>query len=322
MSVQDTTKQTSFLKHMLGETVCNAIDDNDITEIMLNPDSKLWLESRKKGKFLAGEIESVRALNFLNQLASIKNLYLNEKQPILETTLPFNEERIEAEIPPIVLTPSFTIRKRANEVYPLIDYLKQGIITKAQFDFICEAIIKRKNILLAGDPGSGKTTFANAIINKMKELCDNSQRILILEDTPEIQCDMPNKVNLYTSKYVSMNDLLRVAMRSRPERILVGEVRDKAALDMLKCWNTGCPGGIATCHANSTEAAILRISSLAQEANVPAPLSLIAETVHVVVNIVSDTSHPKGRVVRRVSELTNFDGNNFKFNHIGEKQCL
>jgi type IV secretion system protein VirB11 len=319
MNVENMERKTEFLKKMLGEVICSAFEDDDITEIMLNPDGLIWLESRTNGKFQKGSLSVFNARSFLNQVASLSNLFLNEKEPILETKISyFNNARIEAEIPPLVENPSFTIRKPPKHVYELETYVEQEILKKKHFEFICEALKKRSNILVVGDPGSGKTTFTNACIAKIRQVDDINQRILILEDTSELQCEMPNKVNLLTSKYVDMNGLLRVAMRSRPDRILVGEVRDKAALDMLKCWNTGCPGGIATTHANSTEAAILRILSLAQEANVPPPISLVAETIHVIVNIVSDPTHPKKRVVRQVSELSGFDGNNFKFNHIGD----
>lgn len=319
MEQQKRDKQISFLKRMLGEVICNSLDDDDVTEIMLNPDGSIWLESRKQGMYRAGEMSEFHAKNFLCQLASLKDLYLNEKEPVIETTLPFNNERIEGVLPPVTPKPKFTIRKPAKFVYSLESYVENKIMTEAQYNYICKALYGRSNILICGGPGTGKTTALNSMTKKMVEICESNQRVLVLEDTPEIQCLMPNLVELRTSKHINMTDLLRVAMRSRPDRILVGEVRDKAALDMLKSWNTGCPGGIATVHANSTEAAMLRISSLAQEANIPPPNHLIAETIDVVINIVREPSHPCGRRVKQVSELLSFEGDKFHFNHVGEQ---
>lgn len=301
-----------FLKNMLGKNICAALENDDITEIMVNPDGFVWLESRKEGIYRDSELHEDAAQNFLLQLANLRNLYLNFENPYIETILPFNRERIEGTISPITDRASFTIRKPAKFVYSLEDYLQRKIINQAQFDFISESLVGRKNILVSGGPGTGKTTLTNAIIKKMSEICDASQRILILEDTSEINCEMKNAVSMLTNENISMGTLLRIAMRSRPDRILVGEVRDSAALDLLKSWNTGCPGGIATIHANSDESSLLRLLSLAQEANVPPPYDLIAETIDVLVSIVRDHNHPSGRVVKAVSEMVCYDGKKFQ----------
>ncbi len=305
-----------FLKKMLGKTICAALENDDITEIMVNPDGGVWFESKSKGMFRDSVLGEFEAQNFLLQLARLRDLFLNFESPYIETLLPFNRERLEGTIFPITSRATFTIRKPAKFVYPLEDYLRQSIITASQFDTLCEALIARKNILVSGGPGTGKTTLTNAIVKKMSEICDSSQRILLLEDTSEINCDMPNVLSMVTSQQVSMTTLLKIAMRSRPDRILVGEVRDAAALDLLKAWNTGCPGGIATIHANSTESSVLRLLSLAEEANVPAPYYLVAETVNILVNIVRNPKHPAGREVKCISELKGFDGKEFQFQQI------
>lgn len=302
-----------FLRKMLGKNICHALENEDITEIIANPDGSVWFESRIRGMYRDSEIGEFEAQNFLLQLARLRDLYLNFENPYLETLLPFNRERIEGTIAPITERAAFTIRKPAKWVYPLEDYLAQKIISQSQYDYISEALIQRKNILVSGGPGTGKTTLSNAIVKRMSEICDPSQRILLLEDTSEIRCEMPNVLAMLTSQHVSMTTLLKIAMRSRPDRILVGEVRDAAALDLLKAWNTGCPGGIATIHANSTEASVLRLLSLAQEANVPAPYDLVAETVHVLINVVRNPKHPAGREVKAISTIKNFHQNQFEF---------
>lgn len=308
--------KVDFLKKMLGKKICAALDDDDIIEIMANPDGSVWFESREKGIFKDSGIGEFEAQNFLLQLARFNDLYINFENPYLETLLPFNKERIEGTIAPITDRASFTIRKPAKFVYSLEDYLDKKIISKAQHECICEALVARKNIIISGGPGTGKTTLTNAIIKKMSEICDESQRILILEDTRELKCEMPNVLSMLTSQSVSMTQLLKISMRSRPDRILVGEVRDGAALDLLKSWNTGCPGGIATIHANSSESSILRLLSLAQEANVPPPNELIVETIDLLININRNPKHKAGREVRGISELIGFNGKDFEFKKI------
>ena len=297
-----------FLREMLGAVICSALDNDQVTEVMANPDGTIWLEDRKKGVYQAGNIHPVNAKNFLMQLADYHNQYLTVENPVLEVVLPFAGERLEGTIPPITSAAAFTIRKKAKIVFSLANYLDENIISPAQIAFIKIAIRQRKNMLISGGPGTGKTTLTNAIVAEMATLCESSQRILVLEDINEIQCTMSNVYPMLTSAHMDMRGLLRIAMRSRPDRILVGEVRDAAALDLLKAWNTGCPGGIATLHANSAEASIVRLLSLAEEANVPPPKQLVAETVDVLINIVRDGCHPSGRIVKDIvsvnSDLT------------------
>lgn len=306
----------SKLKYDAGDTVLDALADDDITEIMLNPDGLLWCESRTKGKYEAGTIPAFQAKNFLHTVSGMQGLYITEEYPILETELPLDGSRLEGILPPVTENPSFTIRKRAKSVYTFEDYLTKGILNQQQANAISQAIIDRKNILVCGGPGTGKTTFTNACIYELTKLCDPTQRIVVLEDVPELQCTAKNTLNLRTAKNVDMSELLRVTLRSRPDRILVGEVRNKSMLDLLKAWNTGCPGGLATVHANNTRAAVQRCCDLAMEANVPKPISLICETIDILVSIVADPSHPAGRVVKEVTELSGHNGHEFIFQQL------
>ena len=291
-----------------------ALQDDLINEIMLNPDGQLWVEHVKNGMYPVGEMNHGHAVNFIRTVAGLHGLVVQENHPILETELPLDLSRFEATIPPVTRNASFTIRKKAKKIYSLDEYVESGILNAEQAEMIRAAIVSRKNILVCGGPGTGKTTFTNACIAELVKLCDPNQRIIILEDVPELQCAAKNTLSMCTSKNVDLSDLLRVTLRSRPDRILVGEVRNKAMLDLLKAWNTGSPGGIATVHANGVDAAIQRCSDLAQEAGVPSPDHLILETVNIIVAIERCVGGA-GRVVKEDAELTGFSKENgFIFN--------
>jgi type IV secretion system protein VirB11 len=194
-------------------------------------------------------------------------------------------ERFTAQIPPIVSAPSFTIRKKSEVIFKLEDYVATNRLTENQAKKLKDLIRNRKNILVSGGPGSGKTTVTNALVIEAVEY-DKNQRFLILEDLPELQCEAQNKVAMLTSDDVNMTGLLRAAMRMRPDRILIGEVRGREALDMLKAWNTGCPGGICTVHANGASEAIQRILDLAMEAGlIVPPIQLVSQTIDAIVSV-------------------------------------
>ena len=302
----------SLLKSEAGPEILSALADNDINEIMLNPDGVLWVEHKDQGMIVIGERTKHKAESFIRAVAGNQNLEVNERTPILETELAIDGSRFEATLPPVTRNPAFTIRKKAHLIYRFSDYVAAGIATVDQVHVIRDAIKDRKNILVCGGPGTGKTTFTNACIAELVEVCDPTQRIITLEDVPELQCSAKNTYSMYTTDEVDLSRLLRVSLRSRPDRILVGEVRDKSMLDLLKAWNTGSPGGIATVHANGAEAAIQRCSDLAQEANVPPPISLIVETVNIVVAIQRIQGKP-GRRIKEIVAVTGHNGVNYQF---------
>jgi type IV secretion system protein VirB11 len=237
---------------------------------------------------------------------------VNPENPILECELPLDGSRFEALIPPLVSQPTFTIRKKALLIFTLQDYVDKGIITPAQKETIEEAVRNRENILVAGGTGSGKTTLANAILHAVSVLTPE-HRIVVIEDTLELQCSAPNAVFLRTSISTDMTRLLRATMRLRPDRIVVGEVRDGAALALLKAWNTGHPGGAGTVHANSAEAALVRVDQLIQEAGVPPVPELIAEAVNVVVFIKRTST---GRIVDEIVRVTGFESGRFVVDNV------
>jgi type IV secretion system protein VirB11 len=227
---------------------------------------------------------------------------VNYHHPKVEGELPGDGSRVEGVIPPIVPHPVFNIRKKASSVYPLEQYIMEGRATNEDIGLLREAILSRKNVLVVGGTGTGKTTFVNAIINEMK-LLTPQHRLIILEDTPELQCTMDNFIPMRTNSDVSMQELLKITMRQRPDRIIIGEVRGKEALDMLKAWNTGHPGGVCTVHANDARAGLLRIEQLISEVSETPMRDLVAEAIDMVVFLVRDP-----QIGPKVSELISVEG--------------
>jgi type IV secretion system protein VirB11 len=154
--------------------------------------------------------------------------------------------------------------------------------------------------LVVGGTQSGKTTLANGLLHELSTAIGSTQRVLMIEETRELRCSVPNHIALRTTETVDMTRLVRTALRLRPDRIIVGEVRGAEALAMLKAWNTGHPGGIATVHANDARAGLIRLEQLVQEANVPPQPALIAEAVDLIVVIVRT---PTGRKITEIARV-------------------
>jgi type IV secretion system protein VirB11 len=197
--------------------------------------------------------------------------------PRISAELPVHGERFEGLLPPIVAAPTFAIRKPAVAIFTLTDYVKAGIVTAGQAEFLRDAVAQRRNILVAGGTSTGKTTFVNALLAEV-----TADRVILIEDTRELKCSAPNLVALRTKDGVaSLRDLVRSSLRLRPDRIPVGEVRGAEALELLKAWGTGHPG-IGTIHAGSATGALHRLEQLIQEVVVTVPRALIAEAINVI----------------------------------------
>ncbi len=302
-------RQIEALKRNIGADIMELLENPAVIEIMLNPDGMLWSDEIGAGMRQIGAIDAVRSLSIVNSVAALLGDVVTQDKPILECELPLDGSRFEALISPLVRQPTFTIRKKALLIFTLDNYVTNGIMTKYQKKTIEQAVINRENILVAGSTGSGKTTLANAILHSVSEL-DVDHRIVIIEDTLELQCSAPNTVFLRTSENTDMTRLLRATMRLRPDRIVVGEVRDGAALALLKAWNTGHPGGVGTVHSNSAEASLIRIGQLIQETGVPAQPELIAEAINVVIFIKRTAT---GRVVDEIIRVSGYEYENGKF---------
>ena len=290
------------LRREMGDDIRHAMDDSSVIEIMLNPDGMVWIDKIGSGMEFLCDMSPVQSLQMLGTVAHMLGTVINYHHPIVEGELPGDGSRVEGVIPPIVPNPTFNIRKKASAIFSLAEYIKSGRASDEDIRILCEAISARKNILVVGGTGTGKTTFVNAIINEMKTLTPH-HRLLILEDTLELQCSMDNFVSMRTSSDKSMQDLLKITMRQRPDRIIIGEVRGKEALDMLKAWNTGHPGGVCTVHANDARAGLLRIEQLISEVSQSTMRELIAEAIDVVAFLIRDP-----HIGPKLSELISVEG--------------
>jgi type IV secretion system protein TrbB len=290
------------LQEALGDQLCVALDDSSVVEIMLNPDGKLFIERLGRGVALAGKMSSAAAEMVIGTVAHALQSEVDTGQPIISGELPIGGHRFEGLLPPIVAKPAFTIRRRASRLIPLDDYVLSGVMSEAQAATIRSAIESRLNIIISGGTGSGKTTLANAVIDEIVKAAPED-RLVILEDTAEIQCVAENAVLLHTSDAVDMARLLKSTMRLRPDRIVVGEVRDGAALTLLKAWNTGHPGGVATIHSNTATSALRRLEQLTAEASQQPMQEVIGEAVDLIVSI---ERTPRDRRVRDVILVERF----------------
>jgi len=295
------------LRYACGPLFMEALENPEVVEIMLNPDGSFWIERYGRDQERIGEIPVEQSRLILSQVASGLNLTVNERSPIVEGEFPLDGSRFEGTLPPIVGPgPSLSLRKRACRVFTLEEYMASGSINQKGVAIIENAVRDRLNIVVVGGTSSGKTTFVNAVIEAIYRLTP-SHRLLILEDTAELQSHSPNAVFFRTSVLagVDMRTLARVSMRYAPHRILVGEVRDCAALELLKLWNTGHPGGVGTFHADSAEEALPRLEELVEEAGLGPKQKLIGRAVDLAVYMEKTPDNQ-----RRIASIIKVDGFN------------
>lgn len=270
-----------MLRTALGPHVASWLDDITIVEVMLNPDGRLWVDRLSEGLADTGEqLSADDGERIVRLVAHHVGAEVHAGAPRVSAELPGTGERFEGLLPPIVAAPTFAIRKPAVAVFTLDDYVRANTMDANAAEALCEAVAMRANILVAGGTSTGKTTLTNALL---AEVAKSSDRVVLIEDTRELQCLTPNLVALRTKDGVAtLSDLVRSSLRLRPDRIPIGEVRGSEALDLLKAWGTGHPGGIGTIHAGTAIGALRRLEQLIQETVVTVPRALVAETIDII----------------------------------------
>jgi len=301
LRTQASSRGARMLRTALGPEIEAWLSDASVIEVMLNPDGRLWTDRLGSGIADTGRtMVAADGERIIRLVAHHVGAEVHGGCPRVSAKLPDSGERFEGLLPPVVAAPSFAIRKPAVAVFTLADYVSAGVMANWQAAALADAVADRKNILVAGGTSTGKTTLTNALL---AEVAKTSERVVLIEDTRELQCTAPNLVSLRTKEGVaSLSDLVRSALRLRPDRIPVGEVRGAEALDLLKAWGTGHPGGVGTIHAGTALGVLRRMEQLIQESVVTVPRALIAETIDVIAVLVRDGTG------RRLSELAEVRG--------------
>lgn len=295
-------RRVLMLRTAMGPLINTALDDPDVLEIMLNPDGRLWIDRLSCGRSPLGALPCADGERIIRLVAAQIGREVHRERPLLSAELPDTGERFEGILPPASPAPTFALRKHARRIIPLEQYERDGILTTSQAQLLRKAVHDRLNILVAGGTSSGKTTLANALLG---EIAASGDRVVVLEDTLELQCGAEDQVSLRTlAGAVTMAELVRSTLRLRPDRIVVGEVRGAEALDLVKAWGTGHPGGIATIHAGSCVGALLRLEQLILEVALNAPRSLIVEAVNLVVFL---AGRGRGRRVQQIARVVGHD---------------
>jgi type IV secretion system protein TrbB len=324
------------LRRELGDSLLPLLADDRMEDVLLNPDSSLWMRRMGEGFFKFGHMPPAQAASALGTIAAWRGTVLNHDHPILETELPIDGSRFEGIVPPVVRHPIFAIRLRPRKIFTLGEYEADGILTQkdgplnrlrrrddfaasvrtqSHADIIRAAIGARKNILIVGSTGSGKTTLVNAILDALAQITPKD-RVISIEDTTELQCAVKNYLDLRAVGMVTMLECLRACMRLKPTRIVVGEVRGAEAHTLLKAWNTGHPGGAATVHANDAMSGLIRLESLVAEATSSPQQALIAEAVDLVIFVDEEPELKAGRKIREVLLVTGYQDGRYQVEHI------
>ncbi len=272
---------------------------DDITEIQINPDSKIFVNIQGKGSTFTGDYaNSEKVRHIINILASLEGLIINSENPRISTILPITESRFEGLVPPVVKNPSCTIRKKSIKLLTLDDYVNQKTFTENEKELLEKYVKEHKNILIVGGTNTGKTTFANALIKCMK-----NERLYFIEEVQELQTDNENTTFVQVFPEIfTPKDALKTALRWSPERIIYGEVRGAEAFDLINVLNSGHKGGLCTIHANDCYSGLEKIETyiLYEKAN---PMSqVIARTLDVVVTMVIEN------YVRKLDSIAEIKG--------------
>ncbi|WP_419739486.1 P-type conjugative transfer ATPase TrbB [Ruegeria sp.] len=298
--MSDAAQLDRFIRAALGPHGA-LLDDPEIVELSANPNGTVFVVRLGKAPDCVGHIEAEARGRIIRFCATARGVPVTPKSPIVSARMPGAGFRFEGVIPPCAPAPMFSIRFHASRIFSMQDYIDSGTLDPAQAEQVQAALDTRQNIVVAGGTGSGKTTFLNMLIGEAAKR-DPDQRPVIIEDTPELQSDLLNAVFLQSSITVDMTRLVASSLRLRPDRIIVGETRDGAALAMIKAWNTGHPGGLTSVHANSACAALSRLDMLVCEASITPQRAVIAEAVDLVVFLAAT------RAGRRVTEILSVKG--------------
>lgn len=300
------------------------LEDNSITEIMINGAEHIFIEQKGRIKLWGKQFESAKRLeDIVQQIVSKSNRIINESSPIVDARLE-DGSRVNIVLPPVALNgPVITIRKFPNDPITMDHLIAIHSITKECAEFLKKLVAAGYNIFISGGTGSGKTTFLNVLSN----FIPSDQRVITIEDSAELQINkIPNLIrlearnsNVEGKNEVTIRQLIKTALRMRPDRIVIGEVRDGAALDMLQAMNSGHDGSLSTGHANSALDMLSRLETLvlmAMDLPLMAVRKQITSAIDIIVHL--ERLRDKTRKVTEISEVLDFNKENFAVNKLYE----
>lgn len=299
-------KIANFISSAFGE-YSHLLNDKRIVEFSANQNGCVFIERLGHDAEYIGDMDIDARERVIRYCATACGIPVTDESPIVSAKMPGTGFRFEGVKPPAAEAPLFSVRFHAVNILKMDDYVSDGTITPNQAAKILQAIKDRKNIVVVGGTGSGKTTLLNMLIGEQDKQSPK-ERLIVIQDTPEIKSDNKNAVFLQTSKDVDMTRLLASSLRLRPDRIIVGEVRDGAALAMIKAWNTGHPGGFTSVHANSAKAALTRIDLLIREASAMPLPEVIGLGVDMIIFIDADRN---GRNVKEIIEVKGYENGEY-----------
>ena len=290
------------------------MQDKKVFEVYVNPDHKIWTDSLNVGRSFTGkEIAPEKTRGIILAVAALTNQLVTNEHPVLDADIPgnafFPKCRFEGNLPNVVPSPTLNIRKHPETIFTLEDYVKQGTLTELQYKVLIDAIHTKKNIIAAGGTKSGKTTFLNAILAEIAKLDD---RVILIEDTPELQCAARDCVQMRATSTFTMEDCLKQVLRMTPDRIVVGEVRSGEALALLDAWSTGHGGGCSTVHSNSAKDTLLRLENMTARVSKNPQQSTIAQAVNFVVYL---KYTGQARKVQDIIEILGWDSGTKKYTY-------
>jgi type IV secretion system protein VirB11 len=306
--------QKASLARVAGDLFLTALFEPGTLEVALNSDGVLWHERLGEPMRPIGRMNRYTAMQIITDIAGILDKVVTADNATLEAELPLDGSRVEAMIPPVVSAPVFSIRKRASKVIPLDEYVAAGIMTARQCEIVRQGIRDKKNLVILGGTGSGKTTLGNAVLHEIS-LIEPDARLVIIEDTGELQCTARNKVFLHTTLHNTMMDLIKATLRLRPDRVVVGEVRGAEAFELLQIWNTGHPGGLVTVHANDCQSALSRLKGLVSQ-HPYAPRDIEPDIALAVNYLVSIVKTPESRRVNEIMEVIGYGKDGYETRRI------
>lgn len=286
------------LRGDFGPGICAALSNDTVTEIKVGEDGKLWLKKHVVGwEDTLQTVSADQRLRALNTMASILGKTVNASTPTLSGELPLTGDRVEGSVPPSSPSASFVIRRHAPKVFTLADYVKDRILEKWQAAVLAKHVRGRSNIVFSGATNSGKTTIANACL----QLVGPQEHVVIVEDTEELQCDAPNLSRYKTGDpHPTMLEQIKSYMRRAPDRLVIGETRDRAGLEMLKAWDTGHRGGITTVHATNAHRVFDRFAQFCEEAGTTPQWRLMRSALDLICHM---EMTPNGRRMTEILEV-------------------